>query len=325
MAAVGRSSDVRRARAFAPGHLSGFFAPELSARDPRARGSVGAGLVLDRGVTAEARWTPSGPTALRLSGRPRRPFPVSREVARRLRAGRPGTLEVDLAHELPIGQGFGMSAAGALATALAVGRLFRVPVAKCLSTAHLADLSHRGGLGGVAALGGGGLEWRRRAGVPPWGRVDHRPLSVEVYLAELGPPIPSPSVLGDPARLAALERAGRAELRRFARTPTLAAFLDGAERFTDRVGLLDDARRARMVAARRDGWRVAQAMFGRTLFAVRDPRAAPRRSDGPTRGPPGRWWRVGTGRAGARRLPDGASVRGRSGPRGGPDPPTQAF
>src|SRR5580692_2923567 len=101
------------ARAFAPGHITGFFVPDLTARDPRRRGSTGAGIVLDRGVAARAPFDPSGPTPLRLSSRPRMALPISRDVAQRLRVGTPGSLEILLDHDLPVGQGLGMSAAGA--------------------------------------------------------------------------------------------------------------------------------------------------------------------------------------------------------------------
>src|SRR5271154_6986697 len=49
--------ETRRARAFAPAHVTGYFSPDLGSRDPRGRGSVGAGLVLDAGAVAEAAWS----------------------------------------------------------------------------------------------------------------------------------------------------------------------------------------------------------------------------------------------------------------------------
>ncbi|HKV89750.1 MAG TPA: hypothetical protein VJQ43_00960, partial [Thermoplasmata archaeon] len=69
------------AAGFAPGHVSGIFAPRLAARDPRARGSVGAGLVLDVGVRATAHWTPgkTGRTSVRSD--PPCALPISTEVA----------------------------------------------------------------------------------------------------------------------------------------------------------------------------------------------------------------------------------------------------
>ena len=117
----------RRSGAFAPGHVTGIFRPDAESHDPRGRGSVGAGVVLELGAWAEACFTPGPARRVRLTGDGPGPWPISEDVARRLASRLSGTVTVRLAHELPVGQGFGMSAAGALATALAVGTLAGVP------------------------------------------------------------------------------------------------------------------------------------------------------------------------------------------------------
>ena len=185
---------VLEARAFAPGHVTGVFRPDASQRDPRARGSVGAGLVLELGVWGKARFSPGARSRVRVVADCRTPLPISEEVARRLAPEASGTLTVRLTHELPIGQGFGMSAAGALATALAVGSLSGRPRSKAIDVAHLADLFGGGGLGGVAAILGGGLEVRTRpGGLPPFGHVTHRSFPPALLVGVIGRPISSPS------------------------------------------------------------------------------------------------------------------------------------
>jgi pantoate kinase len=195
-----------------------------------------------------------------------------------------------------------MSAAGAVATGLAVAQVLRLPVGRAWETAHLAELFHRGGLGGVAAIGGGGLEHRIRPGVPPFGLVLHRPCAPVLDLVEIGSPIPSPSVLGDTLRLARIRGAGLRSERAFARRPTLSAFLRESERFTDYVGLAPPSVKAALQALRGTGRPAAQAMFGQVLFVV-----TPRKTDFPWpefRGPVRRM-RVSVGRGGARRVPAG--------------------
>jgi len=268
---VGPFRGVRRARAFAPGHVTGFFVPALDATDPRARGSTGAGLVLDRGVRAAARFDPSGRTVLRVRSRPRVPLPISRDVARRLRADQPGSLEVDLVHDLPVGQGLGMSAAGAVATGLAVAAVLGRPTRAAWETAHLAELYLRGGLGGVAALAGGGLEHRWRAGVPPFGRVRHRPCVAPIALYVAGPPIPSPSILSAPDRLRRIRQVGGRCEAEFVRHPTAAVFFGQAERFTDAVGLAPSGVLRAIEALRAAGYLAMQAMFGQVVLATPGP------------------------------------------------------
>jgi pantoate kinase len=265
------------ASAFAPGHVTGIFRPQLDARDPRARGSVGAGVVLELGVRADARFRPGRARRLQVSSDLGRPLPISAEVARRLAPRRPGLLRVRLAHALPVGQGFGMSAAGASATALAVARLSGRSPSRAFEVAHLADLFGGGGLGGVAALvGGGGLEFRERAGLPPWGRVLHRPLRESLFIGTVGGPLPSPRILKSAAALRRLERAGE-ELPGLLRHPETDRFFDASERFTDRAGLAPRRLRDLLRALRGRGAWAAQAMFGRSFFAR--PRNARNRAD----------------------------------------------
>ncbi|MFY9717014.1 MAG: hypothetical protein WAK40_03650 [Thermoplasmata archaeon] len=266
----------RRASAFAPGHVTGAFAPRTEARDPRARGSVGIGLVLDLGVVAEAEWRASDRPRVSVTASGFSRLSISTDVARRLLARRPGRLSVRLYHQLPVGQGFGMSAAGALATALSVGRLVGVPRRRAVETAHLADLFGGGGLGGVAAILGGGLEVRRRPGIPPFGEIVHRAVSDPVFVVVVGRPIPSPQVLSDPRRLG-LITAAFDQLGDIGSPPTLERFWTASERFTDRLAWAPTEVRDTVRAIRRRGGRAAQAMFGRSVFATLPPE--PRRSE----------------------------------------------
>jgi len=263
-----------RARAFAPGHITGIFAPVTDARDPRARGSSGAGVVLELGVIATAEFRPGGRSTVRVSGDGSAPLPISTEVARRLRPKVPGLLTVRLEHQLPIGQGFGMSAAGACATALAVGAVAHRSRRTALEVAHLADLFGGGGLGGVASIvGGGGLEFRMTGGLPPRGIVRHQALSGHVWAGVVGGPMLSPRLLRSDRFLERVRDASE-ELGPLLRAPSDERFFSASERFTDRLDLAPPAlRRTISELRRRDCW-AAQAMFGRSFFArARGPRA----------------------------------------------------
>jgi pantoate kinase len=255
------------ARAFAPAHVTGVFRPFLGPRDPRARGSLGAGIVLELGVHATATWVARGPRRVRVASDLPVSLPISEEAARRLFPARNGTLSVRLTHQLPPGQGFGLSAAGATATALAVSALFDRPRASALATAHLADLFGGGGLGGVAAIAtGGGLEVRTRAGIPPWGCVRHLPVDGNLLIGIVGGPLPSPRILRDRGALGRIERASE-ELSGLVDAPSVHRFFEASERFTDRVGLTTPRLRTVLRALRQRGAYAAQAMFGRTFFA----------------------------------------------------------
>ena len=261
-----RSAPVRRARAFGPGHVTGLFLPSTSPRDPRARGSIGAGIVLEVGVSAEAVWRPGRRSRVRIvSDLPRR-LEISEEVARRLVGPEPGELTVRLTHAMPVGQGFGSSAAGAIATGLAVARATGRPRRLAIEVAHLADLFGGGGLGGVAAILGGGLEVRVRPGIPPFGAVVRRPFPDSILAGVLGGPIATASILRSPAALARIGRAAD-RLGPLAQRPDADRFWDASEAFTDRAGLAPRRLADLLRGLRRRGARAAQAMFGRSFFA----------------------------------------------------------
>jgi len=170
-------------------------------------------------------------------------------------------------HELPIGQGFGMSAAGALATALAVGSLAGRTRSKAVEVAHLADLFGGGGLGGVAAILGGGLEVRTRPGIPPFGHVAHRTFPPALLVGVVGRPISSPTVLKSPAALRRITEASHS-WERLGPSPSVQGFFRMSERFTDRAGLASAAVSRTVSALRRRGARACQAMFGQSFFAL---------------------------------------------------------
>jgi pantoate kinase len=201
-------------------------------------------------------------------------LPISRDVATRLIGERPVRVVVELEHQLPIGQGFGMSAAGALATALSVGRVLGEPRGRSVTLAHLADLFGGGGLGGVSAILGGGLEVRRTPGVPPFGRVEHRSFLRPIVLAVTGPPLPSPPLLRDRRFRTRVDRAAAVGLKALLGNTTTDRFLTEAERFADRLGLADVRLKRIVRSLRAEDIRVSQAMFGRSLFAVAESPAA---------------------------------------------------
>jgi pantoate kinase len=263
-----RKAPVRRSRAFAPGHVTGVFRPDLSARDPRGRGSVGAGVVLELGAVASVEWTPDVPRSIRISSDVGPRLPITREVAERLLGEERGGLRIRLHHELPVGQGFGMSAAGSTATALAVASVLRISPHRAVGIAHLAELHGGGGLGGVAAILGGGLEVRVRPGIPPFGRILHRAFPFPLFIAVTGVPMPSPPLLRDPTFLARVSSAAAPEIPRLAKETDPRSFLAAAERFGDTLGL-SPPRLARAIRKLRDpDVRASQAMFGRSVFAV---------------------------------------------------------
>ena len=112
------------------------------------------------------------------------------------------------------------------------------------------------------------LHLRDRPGAPPWGHQRHKRLTASVFLTVAGDEIPSPSLLGNPRFLDRVERAAATGLVRLRRTLSLMAFLEEAERFTDKLRLGPPPVLRVLHQLRAKDVHVAQGMFGRSLFAV---------------------------------------------------------
>lgn len=258
------------AAAFAPAHVTGIFEPMLTASDPLSRGSIGAGVVLDIGARARAEAWPVAPGHGRaeVSERSR---PVHLPITERALALLPGAsdhvLRVDVTHELPVSQGLGMSAAGSLAAAYAASLAMGQDPGHAYEAAHRAELELHGGLGGVAAILGGGLEVRRSPGLPPHGRIERTPSKVGFFVGTTGAPLPSPPLLSDPAFLSRVSAAARRSIGALGAPPVAwPEMVEVFERFTDDLGLAPPALRAVIQDLRAGGAHAAQAMLGNTLL-----------------------------------------------------------
>jgi pantoate kinase len=188
--------------AFCPGHISGYF-KRVNATTQADTGSLGAGIVIDTGVTATVKRSPetviqvnrvdaTGTIRERITGSPLLSFVMARIGV---------TASVVTECSLPIGAGFGLSAAALLSSLTALNRLFRLNLTEheIALYAHEAEVQHRTGLGDVAACQAGG--WVVRDG-PGIDAMIHRryDLKEPVFAVSFGP-IHTPSVLGSPQQM----------------------------------------------------------------------------------------------------------------------------
>jgi pantoate kinase len=252
------------ATASSPGHLSGYFRP-VYGPDPQSTGSIGAGIVIQEGVTTTL-W-PADATEITVERRD----PVSRQIIEVLRTSPPityllerlaVTASVRTECSLPIGAGFGLSAAALLSTATAANALFNLSLTtqECGAYAHEAEIVHRTGLGDIAACMGGGRDCRRGAGTGAdiertWDL--HAPLCAVVFGA-----LPSPQVLGSLEAMARVTRAYPG------RCPTDALdFFRLSRRFAEESGLLTPQVLGALSACDHAGVPATMTMLGNGIFA----------------------------------------------------------
>ena len=252
------------ARAFVPGHLTGFFSAHPDTR-PSAAGSRGAGVTLSHGVDIHVE--PGGhggadPALVTLNGE---------SVAIDAVAGVRDALDasdatVTVETPLPLGAGFGVSGAIALGAAYGINVAYdcRRSGNDLVSIAHCAEVAAGTGLGDVVAQARGGLPIRLDPGDPDHGRLDGIPAAPRVEYVTFGSVSTEAVLSGDTTRLTAAGERALADLRD---APTPSRLIERSRQFAREAGLLTD-RVANVVDSVRDvGGDAAMAMLGDTAFA----------------------------------------------------------
>ncbi|WP_296888888.1 pantoate kinase [uncultured Methanobrevibacter sp.] len=160
---------------FIPAHITGFFSIENN-DDPLKNGSCGAGFLLDRGV--ETTLKDSSEFKINVN---QGSDIVINEVLKYFNIE--DSFEITQDIQLPIGAGFGTSAASALSLSLALNEFFDFGYSKneCGQIAHKAEVSLGGGLGDVIGQTGSGLVLRTRPGAPGIGKI--KSFEEDLYVA----------------------------------------------------------------------------------------------------------------------------------------------
>ncbi|MEN6342027.1 MAG: GHMP kinase [Methanospirillum sp.] len=253
---------VERALAWSPGHVSGYFC-RCAGPNGEATGSIGGGIVIGEGVTVEAVRSESpavcvivrapGSRSVTVRGSPPVEYLMDRLDA-------PAALTTSCT--LPIGAGFGLSAAALLASGTALSALHDLALSRnaIATAAHEAEVRFRTGLGDVAAAQGGGVVVRRGPGVDA--EILRLPSDEPIAAVSFGP-IPTPGVLDSEGAMAKVRTAFPSaeprdleELVRLSRT------------FAERSGLVTPRVRAALAACDAAGVPASMTMLGDGVFAT---------------------------------------------------------
>ena len=103
---------------FVPSHITGFFNIRND-DNPLVNGSCGAGFLLNKGVTTSIKKTSKDETSIKINGKiDKRNETIVHEVLKLLDIE--DSFKINQSVEVPIGAGFGTSAASALGTAIGI-------------------------------------------------------------------------------------------------------------------------------------------------------------------------------------------------------------
>ncbi|MGD9936106.1 MAG: GHMP kinase [Methanoregulaceae archaeon] len=253
---------VERAVAWSPGHISGYFR-RCTGPDGAVTGSIGGGVVIAEGVKVEAVQSEfprvrvccrsPGGAAILAEGSP----PVEYLMAR---LGVSADLTTTCS--LPIGAGFGLSAAALLASGAALSALFRLELSRaCIaSVAHDVEVCFRTGLGDVAAEQGGGVVVRRTPGID--GEILRHGNDAPLWAVSFGP-IPTRGVLDSDEAMARVRTAFPGS-----EPHGLAPLVTVSRGFTEASGLVTRRVRAALAACDEASVPASMTMLGDGVFAI---------------------------------------------------------
>ncbi len=247
---------------FVPGHITGFFTIEDHDITLK-KGSCGAGFLMSRGV----RTTISDSDELEIDVN-QGDSTVIDEVLKIMEIDTDFKVTQDI--QLPIGAGFGTSAASALSLTLALNEFLDLGYSTelCGQIAHMAEVNLGAGLGDVIAQTGHGLVLRVEPGAPGIGKIKSFEHDVCIAWKTFGG-IETSSVIQNPRHHQVISDVGFKYLEYFEEKPSLKNFLDFSNRFSNETKLMSDEVKNLVdyFNSRPDILGSSMGMLGNTVFA----------------------------------------------------------
>lgn len=247
---------------FVPGHITGFFTIEDHDITLK-KGSCGAGFLLSKGV----RTTISDSGELEIDVN-QGGSTVIDEVLKIMEIGTDFKVTQDI--QLPIGAGFGTSAASALSLTLALNEFLDLGYSTelCGQIAHMAEVNLGAGLGDVIAQTGHGLVLRVEPGAPGIGKIKSFEHDVFIAWKTFGV-IETSSIIQNPRHHQVISDVGLKYLEYFEEKPSLKNFLDFSNRFSNETKLMSDEVKNLVdyFNSRPDILGSSMGMLGNTVFA----------------------------------------------------------
>lgn len=249
-------------RAFCPGHITCFFHP-VRTGDLITTGSRGVGIKLAQGTYVTMEERSDDRLVITMDGTSAE-CPVT-ELAVRGISDR--GFDIIIENDLPVGQGFGMSASGAIASALCAAEFEERPEDDAFIAAHGADIRGGGGLGDVSAIMGRcHFPVRAKAGLPPYGRViDPGLKGMDITVMVLDGPLDTGSTLSDPDVADKLARYGSECVDSFMDDPSEASLFSLSKRFSKDMGLETESMKDALSKLRTEG-NAGMCMLGHSIF-----------------------------------------------------------
>ena len=247
---------------FVPGHITGFFTIENHDISLK-KGSCGAGFLLSKGVKTTISKADELTVDINQGD-----CTVIDEVLSIMEIDPDFKITQDI--QLPIGAGFGTSAASALSLTMALNEFLNLGYSRdlCGQIAHMAEVNLGGGLGDVIAQTGHGMVLRTQPGAPGIGEIKSFKHDIYIGWKTFGG-IDTASIIRDPYHNEVISDTGLKYLEFFEEKPSLRNFLDFSCRFSQETNLMSDEVKelVNYINSRSDILGSSMAMLGNTVFA----------------------------------------------------------
>jgi len=285
--------EARVSEAFAPATISNFFTIHTEGADRRDYksfakvGATGGGFILRSGVFTKARFIETRSrikVEIFLDGDPGYKAKTTIKAVQLLLgdAGvHNGSLRLEQRVEVPIGRGFGASAASALSAVMAVSSAMGLKLSqtRVAYAAHVAEILRQTGLGTVSviykATGAGAITKAGAPGVSRFLRVKV-PKGTVIVAASLAPFVKR-DILSSNSMKRKVNDLGKISLAKFMHKPTLETLAESGEWFATELGMESEQVRSLIQIAKRCGalW-ASQNMVGHSIHSLVDEKEAQR-------------------------------------------------
>ena len=273
MASALESPNVVTARAFSPGHITGYFEPSIE-KSPNLLhvGSIGAGFSIDHGIstTVAAYESNSRGFEISINGRTHSHADVSKQVVEKYLRMYSKNIYLSIWHEvsIPIGYGLGSSGAAALSLSIALNKALNTGLTdiQVAQVAHIAEIECGTGLGTVISEFHGGFEVRSSPGGPGVGLIKSTPLEDYRAVILCISPISTKKWL-DAIQMKNIRSSGLVSAQ-INHLDSPEVFLEASQKLAVSMGLTSGRCRAPMLALSAEGFKPSVALFGETVFTL---------------------------------------------------------
>lgn len=258
---------------FVPSHITGFF-QILDNKNPLKKGSRGAGVVMDKGVLTLIKTSRNDKKIdIKINGK-RDSFnnSITRKTIELLqeRISFDKGFKIEHKINLPIGCGFGTSAACALGTAMGLARLLNLNMTynQVASVAHQAEVELGTGLGDLIAETSGGIVVRLKEGAPGIGKIDKINSEPLYVISKTLGDIDTSSIIQDPLHQKRINQTGEGMLKKLLAEPSPQNFMSLSHKFAEKTSLMSGEVKEMVDVLNDETIGASMAMLGNTAFAL---------------------------------------------------------